>query len=128
MARLAAATLSGSQDTETHIPFTSTVLQNFEVAIIDMHFQDLQSANLHRLIQSLCEYHKHGPSITRSSTQGWFWDVRLKPEKMVNQVRSERRLKFPQHTDHSFEAAPAQDFSPCMSSTQTGMAVARFYV
>ena len=111
MPRLPAATLSDSQDNETHIASINTALQRSGVAIIDLHFQDPQSVYLHHLVQSLCKYHNHGPPITHSSTQGWFWDVRPKPEKTVNQARSESTLNFPWHTDCSFEAAPPQFFA-----------------
>lgn len=109
--RLPAATPSDSRDNETHIASINTALQRFGVAIVDLQFQDPHSVYLHHLVQSLCKHHNHGPPITHSSTEGWFWDVRPKPEKTVNQARSESMFNFPWHTDCSFESAPPQFFA-----------------
>ena len=80
--------------------------------MLDLGFRDVDSHYLQNIVLGLGERHQHGPPITHSATQGWFWDVKPKQKPAGEPVaRSEGKLKFPWHTDCSYETQPPQFFA-----------------
>ena len=92
-----------------HIATVNKALKGPGIAILDLGFRDADSQYLQNNVLSLGEKHKHGPPITHSATQGWFWDVKPKQISTCEpQARSEGKLEFPWHTDCSYETRPPQ--------------------
>lgn len=106
--RLLANDLWNSQD-RSHIATVNQALQKTSIALISLKFSDPSSNYLQNLVMGLGKWHHHKPPIEHSASRGWLWDVRPK-ENAGHRARSETALKFPWHTDCSYESSPPQFF------------------
>lgn len=94
-----------------HICQVHQHLESHGALVVKLGFPDPDSNYLHQLVLGLHEQYGHGLPSTHSSTRGWFWDVRPRPEMLEHRAISETMSNFPWHTDSCYEAAPARFFA-----------------
>lgn len=102
---------SASIKDENHLHRVHHHLEHHGALKVKLGSVDPGSDYLRQLVLGLHGHYGHGLPSSHSSTRGWFWDVRPRPETFEHRAISETMDDFPWHTDSCYEAAPAKFFA-----------------